>query len=1423
MFKKKQIIFFIGLSLFLSVFLLRQPIFSTILEVALEKSCKEKVVYASRHWEGNTLVYEGLQIGPLFYTEKAEIHFSFSHDPFYVEGHLFLIGPKFSLNSHSENAKVPFVIPPGILPSKFFVLKCDIEDGEVVFEGDPVHQLVTFVSGAAKDEIGTLVIYDEKDPLIYCECVKKDERVVLEWEIAKMPLIRLFELSRIFSEYYEWDEIRGSADAKGTCEIDANLTLLGGIGSVSLQSAVLASTKLGVHAQIETCEAELRYEGKDGKHPIWEHILGSVSIQGGEVRLFQPFVQEQWGVIGCNAIVTLDPNQESEYSVEGNIFYHEHIHPIHLSGKGSIQNDASFWMENKLRMKGDGSDVANLSVSLCRSSLDRYVIQADIEHMDQVAMAMALDGLSFMFPEVKCVAITQGNGQGSITSWIEEGGLKRVQWNDVNLNEIGFSQLDSKAEGFCKEAHLSGEIEGPRVVAFNLELKEGAVKYDQLNISDLDAHIEIIQDVFTDSTVTGSIMELPGEVKLSGPWAEYEASIHAKAPLTDWLKIEKGTGPDITLEANLKKGAKGYALTGSFLSENEEMKFGAEFEGLMPLTIQEGWFESSSLSLASYASLFKCLDPNLQVEGSLSLSGEIAPETIQGICHIDRIHLVSSTGSEVESGAEVQFMYHFLSNKLESNAVFKNGVMRETEYGLTLDRASGTLSFQSEGVNVLDWRLKSEVQDADFSTADRSLLKNLQFDLTLDSSMEGGVITGAIGDFYLNPTSKYRFSGSQIQFKSDTCEFDVALEKGGKEVLKLVGLGSKTDQNRFQLSMVHENNHFFSTHWDQCLIKLEGNKVVSFDMVSRLKGQDLYSQAAFLSEAGFFLIDNSYLEPLKKIEGDIFAKLGFTSSENFIFEAEAARLLFDGDPIQKFALKGRRVGEQWIFEKITAEDILFKGTLSRGIFPYWEVRWKDILVKGDAAIKDGILLKISAIEGLLPASYHLKSLKMAHLILSPHASLALRGIDLGVFQDKVSVGRLFTDALIYNRESKKWEAEKVQFDAALFGSQEPLKGFFNVKWSPRFCSFQGVVDSGHLSWSNFSLKPQQIIGFYEPPFLNFKSQVLLEKAPLHIQAKLNLAKGMQGTVSIQDEKKEKNVAISLKERLFCESISGSLCGLDVHLKRSGSNHSFSGSVAIEDGYFASSLFPEKFSFLKEIKNIELIGIWNDFTFQGELRGSEIRLKNYLFNEVHAGVHLSPDFVLFKNMTLADPAGTCSIKQMECRRGNNWSVNIPLLKLQNFRPSKMRKIGSESKELKPFVIRNLIFSDVHAELGNQLQLSGRGSLNFTNIFRKEASFFEVPMTVLKNLGLDLELFTPVSGEVECFLKGNKMFLSNLKNTFSEGKRSQFYLASDLEPSFIDLDGNVHINVRMKQDAVLKIGEPFALTIRGTLEKMSYGLR
>ncbi len=515
------------------------------------------------------------------------------------------------------------------------------------------------------------------------------------------------------------------------------------------------------------------------------------------------------------------------------------------------------------------------------------------------------------------------------------------------------------------------------------------------------------------------------------------------------------------------------------------------------------------------------------------------------------------------------------------------------------------------------------------------------------------------------------------------------------------------------------------------------------------------------------------------------------------FDVEGEGLFLGKKAITPFQLKGKQLHDEWLIEKGEIGDLFVQGSFSKA-----ELRWNKYTIQGNLKwVENGLSVQLSSIEGLpYPGRGEGRSL----VTFFPEPKV--QNISLVFSEDKKDIAHLKTDLLAYHSPSKKWQAEEVHI--SVDKGLEPFKGVVQLKLAPFYVSFQGVLQQGMMG----ELRPKQLFGLYEAPFLNMKCQAEYKDLPLQMVIRMNTDKEFAGTVQISEPQKEEGLTLTLASKGSIEKIEGSLRGIEAHLDKE--NAFYRGSVKILDGQ-AASIFYEP---LQKIKGIEVSGLWKKegevFSFEGKLAGKDFEYSDRKFKEISADIQFIPNLAFIKNLSLFDEMLSLSIKQIRCDKSKeSWIFEAPLVKAQNIRPS--------SK--KPFHIRHLILSDLHGVLGDPSTYRGSGSFNFTNAPKREESLFEIPKEILKDLGLDLNFLTPARGEVEYQLKGGKIYLTALKNTFSEGSRSQFYLPADAPPSTIDLEGNLHIFLRLRQETALKWAEAFTLSVEGDFSQPKYSLK
>lgn len=233
-------------------------------------------------------------------------------------------------------------------------------------------------------------------------------------------------------------------------------------------------------------------------------------------------------------------------------------------------------------------------------------------------------------------------------------------------------------------------------------------------------------------------------------------------------------------------------------------------------------------------------------------------------------------------------------------------------------------------------------------------------------------------------------------------------------------------------------------------------------------------------------------------------------------------------------------------------------------------------------------------------------------------------------------------------------------------------------------------------------------------------------------------------------------------------------------------------------------------------------------FQGELTGRDFEFFGYRFYSLSSQCSCSPEIVCMRNLAVTDNCGSVQIGQMDFfHRGNGfWQMVVPAITVNEFRPSLLNSMKSVPHSAKSLVVRNLEIKDVNGMLGDRNTFTGSGELIFSNPPKKnlQHSILAIPAEILTRIGLDLAVLTPVRGTVFFDIKDGKAILQRFKDVYSKGRLSKFYLANNGLKSYVDFDGNLNLQVRMKQyNLIFKLAELLTINVQGTLRKPTYALQ
>lgn len=234
-------------------------------------------------------------------------------------------------------------------------------------------------------------------------------------------------------------------------------------------------------------------------------------------------------------------------------------------------------------------------------------------------------------------------------------------------------------------------------------------------------------------------------------------------------------------------------------------------------------------------------------------------------------------------------------------------------------------------------------------------------------------------------------------------------------------------------------------------------------------------------------------------------------------------------------------------------------------------------------------------------------------------------------------------------------------------------------------------------------------------------------------------------------------------------------------------------------------------------------------FQGELYGRDFEFFGYRFYQMSAQLSYSPEAAYIRNLSVSDNCGNMQIEQIDFYNHGNgvWQANIPSITANEFRPCLLTSLKTTPRRVpKSLVIRSVKLKDVNGILGEKNSFTGSGQLSFANPPKKnlQPTIFAIPAELLTRIGLDLAVLTPVRGTVLFDIREGKAVLNRFKDMYSKGRLSKFYLPHNGNLSYVDFDGNLNVQVRMKQyNLIFKLAELFTVTVQGTLTKPTYTLQ
>ncbi len=410
--------------------------------------------------------------------------------------------------------------------------------------------------------------------------------------------------------------------------------------------------------------------------------------------------------------------------------------------------------------------------------------------------------------------------------------------------------------------------------------------------------------------------------------------------------------------------------------------------------------------------------------------------------------------------------------------------------------------------------------------------------------------------------------------------------------------------------------------------------------------------------------------------------------------------------------------------------------------------------------------------------------------------------------------------------------------------EEPFEGSLSLEVNPENLSLTLYLNDGSYKFLDRQWNLKDFILAYNPSELFIKTQTVFKGCEYGFFLKTDSSSMQRGTLCVSDEadlmtaewRREPNIGWSI------EKVEGSVSGIDVHLVSNeseiGPNMTLLGHIQMNPTQLGH-LFP---SALRELKNrFDFGGIYlfdgsftfskedlRDYTFYGDLTGSDCKFNHIEVAQITANCDFSRDFLEFSNLAIKDWSGSLYLDHATLLLRDSWAFNLSHLALQDFRLSRLssdwtRRERGDRPLFRSLFIPTFELNHFKGELFEKLSYEGEGSLRFTNFPKRTffSNLMMVPTEITARIGLDPTSFIPVRGVISYKIERGRVEILDFEDMYSDGKRSRFYLA-DNSSSYINLeDGSVNMNVKMKQyNILMKLAELFTVSVKGPLFHPSF---
>jgi hypothetical protein len=355
----------------------------------------------------------------------------------------------------------------------------------------------------------------------------------------------------------------------------------------------------------------------------------------------------------------------------------------------------------------------------------------------------------------------------------------------------------------------------------------------------------------------------------------------------------------------------------------------------------------------------------------------------------------------------------------------------------------------------------------------------------------------------------------------------------------------------------------------------------------------------------------------------------------------------------------------------------------------------------------------------------------------------------------------------------------------------------------------------------------------EKSSLSLDGEYLFDRSSIPFSANVSLAPSLKGDLTLFTPRKKVKDPLCIywhyDDEFILDHLSGSFSGIDAEFCFQDKGK-LVGKAHVDFSKLTPYMKPRLKEFIVDsLEMKEGYSIKGTFTydpkdissnsFSGYMTGKDFSFFGYELQTLFSELNFSDKGLFIDSLKMSDEGGMLFIDKLYFENIKDKTfLNIPKISFKDVRPSLLKEVGKMQKQedLDPLIIKTVTIDNIYGDLEDESTITGKGTLDFINSFnRGKKNLFDLPSEVIgKIFGLDLELLIPVCGTLDFEIKDQKCLFTHLKDTYSENKRSQFFLFDKMTP-YMDFHSNLHLFIEMKQFVLFKFTEQMIISLSGSI--------